>query len=167
MSETRRTVCRDMQDIAQNCDPSRSVQRQGYRAVVRERVKLDTYPRAPPPTPHPRTDSNTDRDGEQRPSVLSARASTVPPKYVIISTGDTSIPRPREEFDQNVSRYSHGMPGELRASPCYPCAFLRLLRPPHFTPCTLVCSNGIRCGIGISMFRVFMRQNTLARISTC
>lgn len=41
----------------------------------------------------------------------------VPPKYVIISTGDTGIPRPREEFDQNVSRYSHGMPGEVRAAP--------------------------------------------------
>lgn len=42
-------------------------------------------------------------------------AARVPPKYVIISTGDTSIPRPREEFDQNVSRYSPGMLGEVRA----------------------------------------------------
>lgn len=77
-------------------------------------------------------------------SVLPPGERTVPPKYVIISTGDTGIPRPREEFDQNVSRYSAGMPGELRVSPrpllppflrCL--RFLRLLRrvcPSHPLP---------------------------------
>lgn len=30
----------------------------------------------------------------------------------------------------------------------------------------LVCSNGIRCGIGISMFPVFTRRNTLVETST-
>lgn len=68
-------------------------------------------------------------------SVLPPGERTVPPKYVIISTGDTGIPRPREEFDQNVSRYSAGMPGELRVSPrpllppfLRRLRFLRLLR---------------------------------------
>lgn len=96
-------------------------------------------------------------------SVLPPGERTVPPKYVIISTGDTGIPRPREEFDQNVSRYSAGMPGELRVSPrpllppfLRRLRFLRLLRrvcpshsppPPPFLPLEF-CSNEIGCEIG-------------------
>ncbi|KAG7204937.1 hypothetical protein KM043_005326 [Ampulex compressa] len=86
MSETTGTVCRDMQDIAQNCDPSSSEENYGY-----------TYSVAPPPRP-----------GENTSKCITFRR-TVPPKYVIISSGATGIPRPREEFDQNVSRYSPGM----------------------------------------------------------
>lgn len=37
MSETTGTVCRDMQDIAQNCDPSRSGRRGGEGESERER----------------------------------------------------------------------------------------------------------------------------------
>lgn len=153
------------------------------------RVKLDTYPPVPlsppltiphfrPPIPMYHATSPTHRHrGANRErirlSVLPPGERTVPPKYVIISTGDTGIPRPREEFDQNVSRYSAGMPGELRVSPrlllppfLRRLRFLRLLRrvcpshpppPPPFLPLTVLFERDRMRDRRLAVSRLFSR----------
>lgn len=71
MSETTGTVCRDMQDIAQNCHPSRSEQRHGYRAVCESKARYIS-PVAPPPSYRQRQHrrnipTNTNGEGQRAP----------------------------------------------------------------------------------------------------
>lgn len=78
------------------------------RGLRRRRARAkpgDTYPRCTTTTTNSSPDGNARRENTSK-CITYGGERTVPPKYVIISTGDTGIPRPREEFDQNVSRYS-------------------------------------------------------------